>query len=56
MLAACFGVVTGRKAIDQLDVADQADAGVAAFDQIVAEDVIFGEDAPASARSNAARS
>ncbi len=37
------GVVPHRKAVDQLDVGDETDPDVAAFDQVVAEDRVLGE-------------
>ena len=36
-------MVPGREVVEQLDVGDQAAAGVVALDQVVAEDVVLGE-------------
>ena len=43
VLAAGVGVVAGREVVEQLDVGDQAAAGVVPLDQVVAEDVVLGE-------------
>ena len=41
--SAGFGVVAGRIAVVDFDVGHETNAGVAAFDQVVAQDCIFGE-------------
>ena len=45
VLAPGVGVVRRREIVEQLDVGHQAAAGVIALDQVVAEDVVFGEGA-----------